>query len=208
MTQIFLAAALVGVLSSDTITIGQFMFSRPVVVGPLVGLVFGNPYIGFIVGVCVELIWIRVIPVGVSVPPDSAITAAVSAAAGSYAMGKFGVDVYSAIIVSLSFAIPCGILFKMAEIKIRHRNSLLVDKIKASVAAGRFDRTDFYTAVAVVRIFAVSFVFFIAAFFAATQIPSCCWHIFEILGISSKIAMRFVYILCFAQLFESFIKWK
>ncbi len=208
MTEILLASALVGFLSLDTITMGQFMISRPIIVGPLVGLVFGNPYLGFVTGICVELIWIRVIPIGISVPPDSAITTAVSAASGSFAVSKFGVDIYSAVVLSLLLAIPCGIVFKTLEIKIRRRNSFLVDRLKAAIAVGKFGKVNVYTRFAVVRIFAVSFVFFLVAFVAIVQIPSIYWHLFAVLGVNSDIVMKFVYILCFAQLFEAFIKWK
>jgi PTS system mannose-specific IIC component len=48
----------------------QFMLSRPIVAGPLTGLVLGEPLVGLQAGMLVELLWLGRLPVGASIPPD------------------------------------------------------------------------------------------------------------------------------------------
>ena len=61
---------LLGLLSLDVTAIGQFMVSRPIVVGPLVGLVTGHPELGLTLGALTELLWIADVPVGSHLPMD------------------------------------------------------------------------------------------------------------------------------------------
>lgn len=64
---------------------------RPIVIGPLVGLVFGDLSMGLQVGVSVELMFLAVIFVGTAIPPDETISAALATAlacaAGSAEVG-------------------------------------------------------------------------------------------------------------------------
>ena len=53
---------------------------RPIVIGPLVGLVFGDLSMGLQVGVSVELMFLAVIFVGTAIPPDETISAALATA--------------------------------------------------------------------------------------------------------------------------------
>jgi len=72
------AAALVAVLELDVVQFGQFMISRPLVLGPLLGLLFGLPQTGLALGACCELFSLDDLPVGGSLPLNA--TVAVSAA--------------------------------------------------------------------------------------------------------------------------------
>ena len=47
---------------------------RPIVIGPLVGLVFGDLTMGLQVGCAVELMFLAVIFVGTAIPPDETIS--------------------------------------------------------------------------------------------------------------------------------------
>lgn len=66
-------------------------FYRPIIIGPLVGLVFGNLSMGLQVGVAVELMFLAVIFVGTAIPPDETISAglatALACATGSVEVG-------------------------------------------------------------------------------------------------------------------------
>lgn len=208
MLQLVLVSILTGILSCDTIAIGQFMLSRPIIVGPIIGLCLGNPYVGFIIGICVELIWARIIPVGGSIPPDSSLTTALATASAVFSISNFRTDISSAIILALVISIPCGILFKAVELKIRLANSSVIDKIKADIMKGKFNSINFYTFIAILRICLVSTLFFAVCYILITQIPRSYWMLFTTLNIEPRIILRFIYILCFAQLFEMFIRWK
>lgn len=55
-------------------------FYRPIVIAPLVGLVFGDLSTGLQVGVSVELMFLAVVFVGTAIPPDETISAGLAAA--------------------------------------------------------------------------------------------------------------------------------
>ena len=208
MMNLAILSVIAGAISCDTLVAGQFMIARPIIAGPLIGLAVGNPYLGFIIGVCVELVWIRVIPVGVSIPPDSTLTAVIATAAGAAAKYNFGIGNFSAAILALVVSIPFGILFKSVELRVRFRNSSVTDALKVSVAHGDFGSIDKAVYLSVAKTFAIGALFFAAAVTVITMLPKSYWNLFGTLGINTKILMRFVYILCFAQLFENFVKWK
>ncbi|MBI5241374.1 MAG: PTS sugar transporter subunit IIC [Elusimicrobia bacterium] len=66
-------AALVAVLELDAVQVGQFMFSRPLVLGPLLGLLFGAPQIGLALGLCCEFLSLDDVPVGARLPLNAAV---------------------------------------------------------------------------------------------------------------------------------------
>lgn len=65
-----LTAALAVICGLDRTAAFQLMLSRPLVAGPLTGLVLGQPLLGLQVGLLVELLWLGRLPVGASIPPD------------------------------------------------------------------------------------------------------------------------------------------
>ncbi len=208
MPNIVLASLITGVLSCDTVTAGQFMLSRPIILGPVIGLCLGNPYVGFIAGICVELIWSRVISVGSSTPPDAPMTSALAVASAIFSISNYEINAFPAIILALVVSVPCGILFQAVSLKIRLRNSDTIDRLKADVAKGKYESVNFFTLSAILRIFLVSAFFFAACYILITQIPRDYWMLFSILNVAPLVILRFIYILCFAQLFEMFLKWK
>lgn len=78
-TQALLTAVIVAIAFNDRVFLHLFLY-RPIVIGPLVGLVFNNLQIGLEVGVSVELMFLAVIWVGTAVPPDETIAAALATA--------------------------------------------------------------------------------------------------------------------------------
>ncbi len=79
-TQVLIAALAGGLIGLDRTALGQFMFSQPVVAGPLTGWVLGDPLTGLVIGGALELLWVLDMPIGTFVPADSTV-AAVSATA-------------------------------------------------------------------------------------------------------------------------------
>ena len=49
---------------------GSFMYNRPIIMGPLVGLVLGDLRLGIMTGATLELVWLGAFPVGASCPPE------------------------------------------------------------------------------------------------------------------------------------------
>lgn len=65
----------VAVLEADAVLVGQWLFSRPVVVGPLVGWATGDLEAGVGLGALIELFCLEELPVGSVVPPSGAVAA-------------------------------------------------------------------------------------------------------------------------------------
>lgn len=74
-------ALLGGLLCLDRITL-QVMLSRPVVAGPIVGFVLGDPMTGLVAGAMIELLWIDRFHMGRYIPPnDTVVSVLVTAGA-------------------------------------------------------------------------------------------------------------------------------
>lgn len=74
-------------------------FYRPIVIAPLVGLVFGDLSTGLQVGVSVELMFLAVVFVGTAIPPDETISAGLAAALAC-ATGSVEVGIATALPIS------------------------------------------------------------------------------------------------------------
>jgi mannose/fructose/N-acetylgalactosamine-specific phosphotransferase system component IIC len=86
---ILLATLLGGLLALDATSVGQFMVSRPLVAGAVVGWALGDPATGITVGAVLELYLLVSFPTGGSRFPEgaTATVVAVATAAGSDAAG-------------------------------------------------------------------------------------------------------------------------
>jgi PTS system mannose-specific IIC component len=116
-----------GIICLDRILL-QAMLSRPVVIGPIIGLILGDPYTGLISGALIELLWIDRLPVGVYVPPNDSIVA-VLVVAGSILTGKqLGHLPKELIALSILLFIPFGILGQKMDVSIMRSNDILSRK--------------------------------------------------------------------------------
>jgi len=68
-------ALVAGLLGLDRLAFGQFMFSQPIVAAPLIGALLGDVHTGLMIGVVLELYWLRCMPVGGHVPKDATLSA-------------------------------------------------------------------------------------------------------------------------------------
>ena len=89
--QAFLVALFVTIAFIDSHTTQIHIF-RPVVVGPVVGLIMGDVQTGFAVGITVELMFLAVIFVGTAVPPNPTISTAIATGIAILAGGALPVS--------------------------------------------------------------------------------------------------------------------
>jgi PTS system mannose-specific IIC component len=117
--------SLVGaVLCLDRI-VPQIMLSRPIIAGPITGLVLGDPYTGLVIGAFIELLWIDRSPIGVYVPPNDTIVA-VCATAGSILVGNTAGQVNPELIaLSVLLFVPLGIVGQRVDIYLFRSNDRL-----------------------------------------------------------------------------------
>ena len=84
----FFISVLLAFLSLDATAVGQFMVSRPIVIGPLIGWFLGHPNIGLEMGALIEMIWIGDLPVGAHLPMDLMMLSGVSVAFACELLGN------------------------------------------------------------------------------------------------------------------------
>lgn len=91
--ELYLAVLLIALLELDSVHAGQFMLSRPIVLGALLGLLFQRLELGFSLGALVEMFSLEALPVGGHVPANATIAAG---AALLFALGPSPVPVEAA----------------------------------------------------------------------------------------------------------------
>jgi fructoselysine and glucoselysine-specific PTS system IID component len=102
---IYLLIALIAMFGHSEDFLGTTLLSRPLILGPLVGLVLGDVIQGTIIGATLELIFMGNIKVGAAIPPD-VITGGVLGTAFAIISGKGPA-------IALAVAIPVSILAEM-----------------------------------------------------------------------------------------------
>jgi fructoselysine and glucoselysine-specific PTS system IID component len=85
--------------------LGTTLLSRPLVLGPLVGLALGDLHQGILIGAALELIFMGNIKVGAAIPPD-VVTGGVLGTAFAILSGKGAA-------IALALAVPISILAEM-----------------------------------------------------------------------------------------------
>lgn len=90
--------------------IGYTIFSKPLVIGPLVGLILGDVATGLQVGISIQLIYMGVIVAGGSMPSDTALAGAVGSALAIMLKPTMG---DGAIDAALTMAVALGMVGTM-----------------------------------------------------------------------------------------------
>ncbi len=113
----FSIALVMAFLSLDETAVGQFMVSRPIVTGPVVGWLIGRADIGLEMGALIELIWIGDLPVGAHLPLDlTMLTGTAVALACGLVKGQSPEAVMT---YALGIAIPLAVLSTEVEVALR-----------------------------------------------------------------------------------------
>lgn len=128
LMQALLVALFVTIAFIDSHTTQTHIF-RPVVVGPVVGLIMGDAATGFTVGVTVELMFLAVIFVGTAAPPDPTISTAI--ATGIAVLGGGGTDLAVATALPVSFIGQIATTFQNSVINVffMHRVERAAEKL-------------------------------------------------------------------------------
>lgn len=149
-----LLSIFVAILITENYGYGYWMISRPIFAGPLIGLIMGDLQTGLQVGASVELMFMGVLPIGGSVPPNAQIAGIIGTIyaiqAGSPALG-------------ISLALPIGILAQFLIMLAWNINIFLVHKADTAIKAGK-TKTVEKLHLAGVGVFFI--VFFVASFMA------------------------------------------
>ncbi|MFA5779842.1 MAG: PTS sugar transporter subunit IIC [Elusimicrobiota bacterium] len=147
-----------GLILLDSTVFGQFMISRPIVAGPVIGWLCGDVKTGIIIGAVIELLWIGVVPVGVGVPPDSAIVCIVATALAAN-------KAQDAAAIAIIFSVPLGIIFKRLDIAHRKWNRVFLPVIENGIKSGRYYILTFVIWLGVLLSYIKSFLFLFICIF-------------------------------------------
>ncbi|MGD8729411.1 MAG: PTS sugar transporter subunit IIC [Gemmatimonadota bacterium] len=109
-----------GLLALDGTSVGQFMFSRPLVAGVLVGWLLGDPMGGVVVGTILELYLLVSFPTGGSRFPEGATATVVAVAASSVT------DATGALPIAVAVGLVWGQLAGVSVSFMRKLNSRIV----------------------------------------------------------------------------------
>lgn len=108
-------AVLLGILGGigiwDSRVFGMCMLDRPLVLGPLVGLILGDLQTGIIIGASLELVMMGVVGIGSATPPDTV--------SGSILATVFAISAKLDVSAAVALALPIATLGQLVGILCR-----------------------------------------------------------------------------------------
>jgi len=128
-------AALAGLLALDASAVAQTMVSQPVVAGALAGLVCGEPGLGALAGVVLQLVWLGALPVGAAGFPDAATGTVAGVGSACLAM-RAGAGPGLALPVGLAVALVVGETGRLLILAQRRWNVRLSDEARRRAGSG------------------------------------------------------------------------
>ena len=114
----------------------QLMISRPVVAGPLIGMVLGDAFTGLITGALLELLWIDRIPLGPYVPPHDTFVAILATAGSIVAAPPEASPPRELIALAILLFAPAAWLGQKMEMFLRQWNERWVNRALEDAAEG------------------------------------------------------------------------
>jgi mannose/fructose/N-acetylgalactosamine-specific phosphotransferase system component IIC len=203
MSKILIASFLGSILSLDVTILGNFMISRPIVAGPIIGYFLGDMKIGIEIGILFEMFFSDIVHVGAAIPINVTMLTALVLGCESIMPGH-GNTITMFVIV---MCIPIGYIFRQVEMGLRSINS----KISHSVDryADHENPNKIYIAVlkGIIMFFSINFILLLVAIPLTSRITKALF--FNLSGeiiYSLKIGYALMPIIGFAVLFNNFFQ--
>ena len=155
LLQALLLSAFIAIVITENYGYGYWMISRPIFAGPLVGLIMGDVQTGLIVGGTIELMYMGVLPIGGSVPPNAQIAGMLATV---FAIANGGHPS-----IGIALALPIGLLAQLLIMFAWNINILLMHRADKYIEQGNIKKIEL-THLTGIPIFFL--VFFIPTFFA------------------------------------------
>ena len=130
MLQGFLVALVAALVYMESRIGGQHMIDRPIIIGPLVGCIMGDPVTGLIIGGELELVWMGLVGIGTSTPPDVVIGSALATALAIRTGATYE--------TTLALAIPISLLAQVGAIGVCIANTAFAHRADACAAKGDY----------------------------------------------------------------------
>lgn len=186
--QILLVSFIGGIVSLDVMTVWQIMISRPLVTAPIIGWLCGDMWVGLIIGIILELIWINILPLGAIIPPDVSATAIMATAQAIIAKQLLPYQNSDVIIMlAVMCAVPLGGLFKRVDIGLRWFNRNFAHWIDKYADEGNITGIELVTRLSIVTVFVKTFIFYVIGIWLGVRLIS---GITPLLPLSVKEGLR------------------
>ena len=129
MLQGFLVALVASLIYLESRLGGQHMLDRPIIIGPIVGLIMGDPMKGLVGGGELELVWMGLNGIGTTTPPNVVVGSALATA--------LAISTGASYETTLALAVPIAVVAQICDIAapivntfFAHQADRLADKEK------------------------------------------------------------------------------
>lgn len=130
MVQGFLVALVAALVYMESRIGGQHMLDRPIIIGPLVGFIMGDPMVGLFIGGELELVWMGLVGIGTSTPPDVVVGSALATALAIRTGASYE--------TTLALAIPISLLAQAGAIGVCILNTVFAHRADACAEKGDY----------------------------------------------------------------------
>lgn len=130
MLQGFLVALVASLVYMESRIGGQHMIDRPIIIGPLVGCIMGDPLTGLMIGGELELVWMGLVGIGTSTPPDVVVGSALATALAIRTGATYE--------TTLALAIPISLLAQVGSIGVCIANTAFAHRADACAVKGDY----------------------------------------------------------------------
>ena len=134
ITTALLLSVFIALIITENYGYGYWMISRPIFAGPMIGLIMGDLPTGLIVGGSVELMYMGILPIGGSVPPNAQIAGMLSTV---FAITNGGNPE-----VGIALALPIGLLAQLLIMFAWNINILLMHRADKYLADGNIRQVE------------------------------------------------------------------
>jgi len=128
LQELILISIFGGLVTLDKTEVCQSMFSQPLLIGPLVGILLNDFSSGLMIGILFQLAYLWVMPIGTATFPDPAVGTVVGSYGFIILTGLFPDRSNLILLLILLFIIPFSLFAGWSLIKQRQLNSKLLQK--------------------------------------------------------------------------------
>lgn len=130
MIQGFLVALVGALCYMESRLGGQHMLDRPIIIGPLVGLVMGDFQTGLILGGQLELVWMGLVGIGTTTPPDVVVGSALATA--------LAIKTGASWETTLTLAVPIALIAQIVQIAAASFNAFFAHYADKQIEKGNW----------------------------------------------------------------------
>ena len=182
-----------GAIHLDRTAAFQFMVSRPIVAGPLIGWLLGEVHVGLLVGILMELLWINYLPMGSFIPPNETFAAIVASGTVCLCSSRIGTTVREMVMFGVLLAVPMAYVGRYLDILVRRCNVILTKRADQAASGkgsiGRIVRLHFMGLLTFYGVFSIAIIFFLILYVEAVT------AIYPVLSPGVLITLRLLYAL-------------